>query len=112
MSIFQSITNFGRKALLVGGLVAVLGGCSYDTDIPRYKTTQIFRDLNGDGKPEIITLKFNGYTDKQHSYLIKRDYIKNDHADYSLMVSKGNGDGTFTVPIESRVFHGKPEGMH
>ena len=54
MSIYQSIKDFGKKALLVGGLVAVISGCD---QTPR--VNQVLSDVNRDEKKDIVNYMFD-----------------------------------------------------
>ena len=100
MSMYQSIKKFGRKALLVGGAIAVLSGCSENV---QYKATQIFSDVNRDGRKDLVYLR----------EFYPRSFVGGAVPDYELRVANGNGDGTFG---ESRVIKSygseKPAGLH
>ncbi|MEK6834885.1 MAG: hypothetical protein AABX61_01330 [Nanoarchaeota archaeon] len=53
---YKKIKDFGKKAILITGLAGILNGCTENVE---YKTTQIFKDLNNDGKPEHVYLIYN-----------------------------------------------------
>ncbi len=89
MSFYQNIKNFGKKILLIGGLATILSGCA---EI-EYKTSQIFKDLNNDGKPEQVYL----LKGKKHW----------DYRDYDLMVREGKEEG-FGEPKLLQKFKNKP----
>ena len=55
MSMYQSIKNFGKKILLIGGLVAILSGCEKSATSEQY-----YVDLNNDGRKEIVYAKYAG----------------------------------------------------
>ncbi len=110
MSVYQSIKNFGGKASLVGGLAAVLSGCgnTYVT----YKKSQEFKDLNGDGKPESISLVYDDRFWDEGEHKRATHNLRAQHPDYLLMFAKGVGDGRFREPREVKRYHGKPAGLH
>ena len=88
MSIYQSIKNLGRKALLVSGLVAILSGC--DTNVEQFQRRNIFEDLNKDNKPEVIYLQPNRKQTREEGAYI--------YPTYDLMVARGDGEGNFKEP--------------
>jgi len=96
MSLYQGIKNFGTKALLVGGLVTALSGCGSGTT--EYKTSQIFKDLNGDGKPEHFYME-NTLEDKDG----------NGGYDFDLVMKYSSGEGSFGEPRSIHRFSIKPE---
>jgi hypothetical protein len=96
MDLYRGIREFGKKASLVVGLVAVLSGC--DSRTTEYKTSQIFKDLNGDGKPE-------------HTYMVntREDKDGNRWYDFDLVMKYGSGEGSFGEPRSIHRFPIKPE---
>lgn len=52
MSIYRSIEDFGKKAVLVCGLVAVLSGCDQ-------RVNQVLSDVNRDGRKDIVNYMFD-----------------------------------------------------
>jgi len=81
MNIYQSIKNLGRKALLIGGVVAILSGCSENV---QYKATQIFSDVNRDRRKDLVYLR----------EFYPRSFVGGRIPDYELMVAEGQEDGT------------------
>ena len=55
----EAIKNIGKKALLVSGLIAVLGGCVVNQE-ERSTDKQHYVDLNNDSKKEIVYVKYEG----------------------------------------------------
>jgi hypothetical protein len=81
MSIYQGIQNFGKKAILVGGLV-FLTGC--ESEKPDYwKPRQAVVDVNGDNKNDIVS-----------SVGIGHNCFGGPRC-YHISVALNKGDGTF-----------------
>ncbi|MEK6835179.1 MAG: VCBS repeat-containing protein [Nanoarchaeota archaeon] len=89
-SLSQSIKNFGRKLFLTSALIGVLGYTSSSQN----KKSYIFKDINNDGKPDLIYL-----------VLKKSDLFR---PLYSLVLRYGTDKG-FSAPLEIENFIGKPE---
>ncbi|MCK5707992.1 MAG: hypothetical protein KAI43_10100 [Candidatus Aureabacteria bacterium] len=77
MAIYETIQEFKSKILIPAGLALILSGCDC-----AQKTTSIFKDLDGDNKPEHIYMVQAGYTREFHHKPI-----------YDLKMKKGMGDG-------------------
>ena len=92
MSIYQSIKNFGKRVLLVGGLVAVLSGCDQLTIV-----NQVVEDVNRDGRKDIVNYMFDGSVGLDGSH--------------DIYVALNNSDGTFD---SKKVLHlkSKPTELH
>ena len=71
MTLHNIIKDFGKKALVISGLVAILSGCG-DTNIEQYQRRNIFEDINKDKTPDLIYLQPNRkQTRKQGIYIYK-----------------------------------------
>ena len=79
MSIYQNIKDFGKKALVVGGLVTVLSGCDQPT-----RVNQVLEDVNRDGRKDIVDYMFDGSVGWNGSH--------------DIYVVLNNSDGTFADP--------------
>jgi len=105
MSLYQGIKDFGKKALFVSGVAISLSGC--DSRTTEYKTSQVFKDLNGDGKPEHVYMVNTGKDEDKTG-----NTGMNQWYDFDLMVRANNGDGTFGEPKIVQRFPRKPFGLH
>jgi hypothetical protein len=92
MSLYEKIRDFKNKILVPVGLAIILNSCS---NAPQ--TTSIFKDLDGDTKPEYIYMVYTGETGKWK-----------DIPTYELKMKKGLGKGLFGKEILIQKFAGKP----
>lgn len=83
MSIYQTVWDFGKRILLTGGLITILCSCG-GADVEKFETTQIFKDLNRDGKPEHIYMLWNGKFGAGGAY--------------EIFVKEGKGNAKFGEP--------------
>jgi hypothetical protein len=99
MSIYQGIKDFGKKALLVGGLVAVLSGCDSGE---RRSIGQIVDDFNNDKKSDIVSVSFErGKEPKTKGYV----------GSFDAYISLGDNDGIYSQPQRAFHFELKPENL-
>src|SRR3989344_8956680 len=93
MSIYQSIKNVGKKALVVGGLVAVLSRCDQPT-----RVNQVLEDVNRDGRKDIVNYMFDGSVDW--------------NGNHDIYVVLNNSNGTFADPKKVLHLKSRPTELH
>jgi len=98
MSIYQSVKDFGKKALLVGGLVAVLNGCDSDEG----RIGQIVDDFNNDKKSDIVSVSFErGKEPKTKGYI----------GSFDAYISLSEDDGIYSQPQKAFHFGLRPRNL-
>lgn len=112
MSIYQSIKDFGKKALLVGGLVAVLTGCD---NAPSQNASSFNKILKSDGRiavlsTEVILHPFNSNIVNGTKLYLESDGNKKiflETEDLITNIENGdlNNDGTEDFIVSYRMFH-------
>ncbi len=95
MGIYQSIKDFGKKALVVGGLVAVLSGCGSD----QKGIGQIVDDFNNDKKSDIVSVSWDSDSEPK----TKREFVS-----YDAYISLGQENGTSSPQRKAFHFELKP----
>ena len=98
MNIYQSIKDFGKKVLLVSGLVAVLSGC----DSGQRGTSQIVDDFNNDKKSDMVSVTFEKG---------KRPKTKGYVGSFDAYISLGRADGVYSQPQKTFHFELRPENL-
>jgi len=98
MHIYQRIKDFGKKVLLVSGLVTVVNGCN---DCQK-GIGQIVNDFNNDGKSDIVNVSYDGAAEPR---------TKGYTVSFDSYISLGQEDGTFTPQKKAFHFELKPENL-
>jgi len=96
MSVYQNIRNFRNKALLLGGLVAILHGCF---DVQR-RIDAVVGDFNNDKVSDEVTISFDRYATPETMYC---------KGSYDAYISLGQKDGTLSPRVKAFHFELMPE---
>jgi len=95
MKMYESIKDFGKKSLLLIGLIAITTSCtpSYEDSARNDRLgRRFYMDVNEDGVPDGVYLKNNNSKTKKRD---GRKYTGRTYTSLDLMVAIGKGDGTF-----------------
>ena len=102
MSLYYGFKKFEKKILLLSGLILALQGCN--SKIENYSTSQIFKDLNNDGKLEYIYMINTGKDEDKTGNANGYQWI-----DYELKIKDGKGEAQFDKPRVIQRFPIKPK---